>query len=173
MVAGGRKTNKNGLAYELFTNLESHYKIIEKFKHHISIDVRGTKMISTSKHGFFKYMKNNKENLPDAHGCKQPDECYINEKTKQIFIIEKKFQQRTGSVCEKIQTSGFKLWQYRRLFPKYKIKYIYSLSDWFKYNCRAEIDYLHEKNVPVLWGNNPDYKEKLIELITDDKLSSS
>ena len=28
-----------------------------------------------------------------AHGCKNPDECYIDEERKIMFIIEKKFQQ--------------------------------------------------------------------------------
>lgn len=49
-----------------------------------------------------KYMSHAiNKSIPIAHGCKQPDECYINEKTKTIFIIEKKFQQISGSVCEK------------------------------------------------------------------------
>ena len=39
-------------------------------------------------------------------------------------IIEKKFQQCSGSVCEKIQTPDFKLWQYQRIFPNYKIHYV-------------------------------------------------
>ena len=173
-MVGGRTTNKNGLAYEIFTSLDSHCKIIEKFKHHTKIDVKGTKLVSASKYNFFKYMKDKKrKDIPDAHGCKQPDECYINEKTKQIFVIEKKFQRTTGSVCEKIQTSDFKLWQYSKLFPEYKVKYVYCLSDWFKHNCPSEINYLHENNVPVLWGDQDDYKENLAELITNDDLTSN
>ena len=34
-------------------------------------------------------------------GCKEPDECYIDNANKTMFIIEKKFQQVSGSVCEK------------------------------------------------------------------------
>ena len=102
-----------------------------------------------------------------AHGCKQPDECFINEYNKTIFIIEKKFQQTSGSVCEKIQTSDFKLWQYSRTFPKYQIVYIYCLSDWFKENCQAELEYLEYKKIPVFWGSNSDYKNKIIKFILD------
>ena len=50
--------------------------------------------------------------ITHAHGCKKPDECYIDEENKNIFIIEKKNQNGPGSVCEKIQTSDFKKWQY-------------------------------------------------------------
>ena len=47
-------------------------------------------------------------NAGDAHGCVQPDECYINVESKTIFIIEKKSQRVHGSACEKIQSSDFK-----------------------------------------------------------------
>jgi hypothetical protein len=80
-----------------------------------------------------------------AHGCKNPDECFIDKNRKTIFIIEKKFQQVGGSVCEKIQTPDFKVWQYRRTFPLYQIVYIYCLSEWFKDNCKAELEYLQHK----------------------------
>ena len=36
-------------------------------------------------------------NITKAHGCKNPDECYIDLENKVIFIIEKKFQQVPGS----------------------------------------------------------------------------
>ena len=84
-----------------------------------------------------------------------------------IFIIEKKNQNGPGSVCEKIQTSDFKKWQYSRLFPQYNIIYIYCLSDWFKTSCMAEIEYLNEKNVPVFWGNSENYKQDIINFIVN------
>ena len=85
------------------------------------------------------------------------------------FNLGFKFQQVGGSVCEKIQTSEFKIWQYNRTFPQYKIVYIYCLSDWFKDNCQAEIEYLNYRNVPVFWGNNPEYKKNIIEFIVNYK----
>ena len=92
-------------------------------------------------------MENKTDNdICKAHGCKQPDECYIDENNKVVYIIEKKFQQTSGSVCEKLQTPDFKLWQYTRTFPQYRIVYIYCLSDWFKKNCIAELEYLEYKN---------------------------
>ena len=100
-----------------------------------------------------------------GHGCKNPDECYIDEESNTIFIFEKKFQQVSGSVCEKIQTSDFKIWQYNRTFPEYQIVYLYCLSDWFKKNCKAELEYLKFKKVPVFWGNDKNYKSKVIHFM--------
>lgn len=45
-----------------------------------------------------------------VHGCKQPDECLIDENNKILFILEKKFQNNNGSVCEKIQKVYCKIW---------------------------------------------------------------
>ena len=70
---------------------------------------------------------------------------------------------------DRIQTSEFKLWQYNRTFPNYKVVYIYCLSDWFKYNCQAELEYLKYKNVPVFWGNNLQYKKNIINFINNYK----
>lgn len=102
-----------------------------------------------------------------AHGCKNPDECYIDKENKIMFILEKKFQQVGGSVCEKIQTPDFKIWQYNRTFPEYTIIYIYCLSKWFENNCIAELEYLEYKNIPVFWGNDINYKSKIVKFITN------
>jgi hypothetical protein len=106
--------------------------------------------------------------ISKGHGCKNPDECFIHKKEKKIFIIEKKFQQVNGSVCEKIQTPDFKIWQYSRTFPEYKIIYIYCLSDWFKSNCKAELEYLKYKNISVFWGSSPTYKNEIINFIINN-----
>ena len=101
--------------------------------------------------------------LQPAAGCKEPDEAYIDNVRKTIFIIEKKFQQTEGSVDEKIQTGPFKKFHYSQQFPNYKIHYIYCLSDWFK---RAEytsvLDYLLNNDIPIFWGNDENYKNNII-----------
>lgn len=86
-----------------------------------------------------------------------------------MFIIEKKFQNVNGSVCEKIQTANFKLWQYSRTFPNYNIIYIYCLSDWFKTNCKAELEYLDLNNIPYFWGSSYSYKDDIINFILSYK----
>ena len=106
------------------------------------------------------------QDIEKGHGCKNPDECYIDKESKNIFIIEKKFQQCSGSVCEKIQTYDFKVWQYARTFPDYTIIYIYCLSDWFKMNCKAEIEYFESKHIPYFWGSSKTYKDDIIDYIT-------
>ena len=132
--AGGKNTNKTGLLYEKLTNLIDKLSIINAIKSNtktfniIKFNNSNNSFIQLHKANLFNYMKMNNKlniNIKQAHGCKQPDECYIDETNKNIFIIEKKFQQRPGSVCEKIQTGPFKIWQYSRQFPDYNIKYLY------------------------------------------------
>ena len=174
--AGGAQTNKNGLNYEQMTDLNTEFKIIQEARYWQIVeftDELGFKkrLKRTCKKDFFKSMKYFNmidTSIPKAHGCKEPDECYINYVNLSIYIIEKKFQQVNGSVCEKIQTSDFKLWQYGRTFPKFKIHYIYCLSDWFKNNCKAELQYLKEKKVPVFWGNDKEYKTKIKKFILNN-----
>jgi hypothetical protein len=114
-------------------------------------------------------MENNNEkniNIQPAAGCKKPDEAYINETRKQLFIIEKKFQQGPGSVDEKLQTGLFKKTHYKKLFPNYTIHYVYCLSDWFKREeYMSVLEYLQESNIPVFWGNDADYKNKMVDFI--------
>lgn len=170
--AGGANTNKNGLPYEKLTDLESKYTIISSENHYKNINFtqNGKVFKMTKQSHLFKCMndKMNKE-INQAHGCKNPDECYINDKDKNIFILEKKFQQTSGSVCEKIQSPDFKIWQYSRTFPEYNIIYIYCLSDWFNINCKAEIEYLEYKKIPVFWGDSENYKNNIIDFIINYK----
>jgi hypothetical protein len=142
---------------------------VKKYK-----DARGTPVkfkdsdtvfVRTQKTGLFKTLPP-AENVDKAHGCKEPDECYINFSAKTLFILEKKFQECSGSVCEKIQTAPAKIDNYSDLFPEYKIVYFYCLCDWFKDNCKAELKYLKKTGVPVFWGSSPDYKKNVVEFIT-------
>ena len=168
--AGGSKTNQHGLPYERLTNLSTHYLVLQEHPHYQQICIKNIPFVSTKKTSLFKYMdKHMDHQIVKAHGCKQPDECFINENNRTMFIIEKKFQQTGGAVCEKIQTSDFKLWQYSRTFPKYQIVYIYSLSDWFRENCVAELEYLNSKEIPVFWGNDTQYKTKIIDFMINYK----
>ena len=42
------------------------------------------------------------------------------------------------------------------------------LSNWFKDNCKSELEYLKHENIPVFWGDDIDYKSKMIEFITNN-----
>ena len=170
--AGGSNTNKNGLSYEETTKLDDRITIIKKNKFSNIIKFNDNKKLftKTKQANLFKCMKDETNtNIEKAHGCKNPDECYIDKDLKNMFIIEKKFQQCSGSVCEKIQTPDFKLWQYSRTFPDYTIIYIFCLSDWFKKNCIAELEYLDFKNIPYFWGSSETYKDDIINFILNYK----
>jgi hypothetical protein len=171
--AGGSKTNTNGLPYEELTELKTHYEIKKNKKYGNEIVFnknKDTPFIATKQSKVFKYMDEHmNKSINRAHGCKRPDECFINETTKKIFIIEKKIQHSGGSVCEKIQSGGFKKKHYNKLFPDYDAIYIYCLCDWFKLNCKAELEDLEEINIPVFWGSSETYKEDLIDFIINYK----
>ncbi len=173
--AGGINTNKNGLSYESRTLLDSQIECTKRVNGFelVKFKTSQTEFIKANKTKLFKFMKNTMNTtINPAHGCKRPDECFINNETKIVFIIEKKFQKVGGSVCEKIQTPDFKVWEYGRLFPNYKIVYIYCLSSWFKNNCKSELEYLRYKNIPVFWGDDELYKEKLVSFMTNYNLHS-
>lgn len=148
--AGGSRTNSNGLLFEYLNSMKKHYDIKVKTKLYEIVVFKGKNTEFVRPKSLFSYMYSKNEvdkNINKGHGCKIPDDCFVNEYNKQIFIIEKKFQQVAGSVCEKIQTPDFKIWQYSRTFPGYDITYIYFLSPWFKRNCVAELEYLEFKNI--------------------------
>lgn len=161
--AGGSKTNENGLPYEEMTDLRTEY--VKNTDGTVCFSDNSKKFQSLYKSQLFRQIPPRPGILP-AHGCKQPDECYVTETPKKImFILEKKFQQCGGSVCEKIQTASFKKRHYGKLYPDYKIVYIYCLSDWFRQHCQAELDDLREIKVPVFFGNDPDYKRQIINFM--------
>jgi len=164
--AGGAGTNKTGLTYEARTDLVTNYSVVKTAASFKIIKFAGSDKLftTTSKAGLFKTIAPS-PNVVKAHGCKQPDECYIDYGKRTIFILEKKFQQCSGSVCEKIQTADFKRRHYRKTFPDYKVEYFYCLSDWYKGNCVAELEYLEEIGIPVFWGSDADYKKNVTDFM--------
>jgi hypothetical protein len=171
--AGGANTNKNGLKFEEITDFKEMYESIEKSQIGIGSEVtfkgHSRTFIKVSKSALHKYMEKIGEknmNLKPAAGCKEPDEAYIDPDPERniVFIIEKKFQQESGSVDEKLQTGCFKQSHYKDLFPNFKIYYMYCLSDWFKRNeYESVLNYLTNGGIPIFWGNSE--KEKMIEFI--------
>ena len=171
--AGGSNTNKNGLPYEDLTDLNTHIKVIKTNKNSTTIQFINydTELEKPNgKTGLFKVLSEQlDESVEKGHGCKRPDECYINMKKKIIYIIEKKFQQTGGSVIEKIQTPEFKILNYSQMFPNFTIVYVYCLSDYFKENAKAELKYLELKKIPVFWGNSETYKNDIIHFMINYK----
>ena len=185
--AGGANTNGNGLPYELYTDLSDSYtvcqespettpgKISRNLMKLVKFKGYDRRIHTASKSAFHKGMGllGFLMVLPvalgmtqPAHGCRQPDEAYVDTERKKIVIIEKKFQQCGGSVCEKIQSGDFKRRQYQKMYPQFEVHYVYCLSSWFKKNCAAEIDDLvNYSNIPVFFGDDEKYKEEIIRFI--------
>jgi hypothetical protein len=171
--AGGANTNRNGLSYENITSLEEHMVIVKEDKKYKTKTVKfhqsEKEFVNANKKSFQKFMESINEYIEifkPVSGCKQPDEVYIDEAGKKIFIIEKKFQQGSGSVDEKIQTGQFKLYYFSKNIPNYRIYYIYCLSDWFKkeeYKCVLE--YLTDNGVYIFWGSDENYKTAMIDFM--------
>ena len=176
--AGGSKTNDNGLNYEDITSLKSELEYVRHNIGNFTLTSQGDeiyfkdypdiKILRFTQTYFLKYYKRKKVvdcTIPELHGTKNPDECFVDEEKKQIVIIEKKFQQCGGSVCEKLQTCLFKKENYNDRFPDYEVEYVYCLSDWFKKNCKAELGFCKKYGIPYFWGSDKDYKTKIIKFI--------
>jgi hypothetical protein len=133
---GGSNT-KTGLIFEGNTDLtnffdsQKNYEVIEGnvyFEKNIVARI-------FKKYDFYRFLKNegvdwklivSKRLVPD-------DSIYVIVNNT-MFIIECKFQQKGGSVDEKLQTCDFKRKQYQKLLSQLnmEVEYIYLLSDWFK-----------------------------------------
>ncbi len=146
--SGGKNTNINGLSFEKETQVSFDNEYI----------------IPLHKRQLYKYF--NKLNIEIPHGCKSPDEVFLNTKRNILFIIEKKFQSSGGSVCEKIQTGIFKKDFYVHEFSSHHVVFIFCLSKWFKDNCKYEINKLKKENIKILFGDKENYKDKLTKFIT-------
>lgn len=92
--------------------------------------------INLTKYKLYDYLKSLKIDYTKIISKKLlPDEAYFNPETKELFIYEKKFQSVSGSVDEKPQTCGFKIYQYRKIgaaIGATKVTYTYIFNDWFK-----------------------------------------
>ena len=107
------------------------------------------------------------KSVKPMHGCKQPDESFIDMNNKKIVILEKKFQNNGGSVCEKLQTVDAKIYNFQKMYPAFEIYYVYCLNNWFKTNCIAELEYLDYKNIKYFWGESEDFKETFCSYLRD------
>jgi hypothetical protein len=190
--AGGAGTNASGLPFEENTDLRTHYTVIETHRSKCSpvrnyenitfnSDPTNTVYISSKKGSTKNIMKQlgyRNTNQVAIDGCIDPDETFLDEARGFFFIIEKKKQQGSGSVIEKLQGALMKKLVYERMYPILEIKYVFCLSDWMRSDdeknantvakISAVLDILTEHGIPVFWGDDADYKERIIEYITND-----
>lgn len=87
------------------------------------------------KYSFYGYLKSNGIDWTKIMSARLlPDDAIFVITNNTFFILEIKFQKRSGSTDEKLQTCDFKIKQYRKLLSQLnvEVQYIYILSDWFK-----------------------------------------
>lgn len=91
-----------------------------------------------------------------------PDAFIFNIKHKELVIFEKKWQQSSGSVDEKLQTAPYKLQMFEKLTRniKLKIKYQYILSKWFANPEYRNIkEYYQNNNKVELWVEEENFNK--------------
>ena len=134
---GGKNTTKNGMKFEQDTDMNSFleyngYEIKNK------TNIFNGELLcgySTPKHLLYHYLSDKQIDYKIFNSKKWlSDECIVNEDKKIVFIVEKKYQERSGSVDEKLASMEFKLFEYQKLFNnlKYEVRFIYLLNDWYK-----------------------------------------
>lgn len=136
IYGGGARTNENGLAFEQTTSLNdalvrAGYTVSNYQVYHQNEKIG----MSVPKHAFYREFLEPRGICYADYNSKKwlPDEAFINEGQKVVYIIEKKFQNVSGSVDEKLPGCHFKKMEYEKLCHPigYQVNYLYVLSDWF------------------------------------------
>lgn len=153
-VGGGYKTNSNGLSFEgrtsLVESLDKNEFIEIKIvgdQHHVLFNDKLCGYY-TEKHSFYTMFleKNNVDWRRLVSKKYLPDSVFINIMNKTVYIIEKKFQEGSGSVDEKLQTCDFKKKIYTRLIEQtgYSTEYYYLWNNWFLRDEYKDVkEYIH------------------------------
>lgn len=158
---GGAQTNKNGLAFEQTTSLDAALEAAGYTVLHHQVYRDGQYIgMSASKHAFYReFLEPLGINYQEINSKKWlPDEAFIHEGKKTVYIIEKKFQNVAGSVDEKLPNCHFKKLEYEKLCSpvNYRVEYVYVLSDWF-YNplYRDTLDYIRAMGCDYYYNEIP------------------
>lgn len=155
---GGAATNKAGLTYEDKVDIvpfiagQKGYSVVQigdKGDHYKVIYKTAVVAKIYRKHALYReFLPSLGINYEKIVSKKLlPDNSIFIIVDNKIIIIEVKNQNCAGSVDEKLQTCGFKLRQYKRLFKPANIdaEYIYILNDWFKKpEYRDVLEYVRE-----------------------------
>lgn len=145
---GGRKATLNGASEEsrmneiiqTLCNVKIGDCLYEITDENVPYEMFG------EKHALYDILHTKKVNYKSLISKKLlPDKFFINTSTKELLILEVKFQETAGSVDEKLQTSDFKLRQYKKLFDNYDVKFRFVLNHWFmKEEYKDVLDYIND-----------------------------
>jgi hypothetical protein len=132
---GGANTNKTGLKFEKDTSLEESLRNngFHVEEDHIFLNHQ-EKGLLLGKGRLYRFLEGNDVDWKSIVSARLlPDDAVLATQTNRLTIVEKKWQEVSGSVDEKLQTCGFKLRQYRRLAEPLgmEVQYVYLLNDWF------------------------------------------
>ncbi len=139
IYGGGAKTNSTGLKFERDTSLDdvlikAGYDIKDCEVYDKNNNLIG---LSIPQNNLYKnFLKKEKIDYKKYNSKKwKPDEAFLNFKNKTVYIIEKKYQQTSGSVDEKLPNCDFKKKEYQKLFTPLgiKVRFFYIFNDWFKH----------------------------------------
>lgn len=158
---GGARTNVNGLYFEQTTSLDNAltnagYRV-EKHE----VYDKGNKVgLSVSQNKFYKkFLEENGIDYSTYNSKKwRPDECFVNFKNKTVYIIEKKFQNCSGSVDEKLPSCDFKKKEYVKLCVpiNFKVEYLYIFNDWFtRPEYRDTLQYIKDVGCHYFYNKVP------------------
>lgn len=178
--AGGINTNIYGKLFEYKTNIENYLCEIgfvkkrmndNKYGYYLKKRIKNIKIIYLTQTGLKTYFILKYRIIL----CRNPDEAYII-KTKDkciVKILEKKEQHCEGSVETKLWSGPSLKREYEIILgDKFIVDYAYSVNNFLskkfnssnkKYNILKQI--LQENNITVLYANEPNYYEKLIQWI--------
>lgn len=144
IYGGGANTNVSGLQFERETDLLT---MIDNIGPEYTVEGHIIKKngIEVAKHFkahslYKKLLMPQGVNYQDILSKKLlPDEALLVNNT--LYLIEKKYQNVSGSVDEKLQTCDFKKKQYTRLLMPLdiKVEYYYLLNDWFDQPCYKDV----------------------------------
>lgn len=161
MIKGGSGStlaNHNGLIYEKKTSLKTilslnGYTLNPEGKFYLEGLEKPLQHIQGTQ--FYKFIREtlqadlNKVSLSHTF---RPDIAIYNPNSNKIIVIEQKYQERDGSVDEKIQNSPYKKHHYQRALSttdtEFELAYI--LNDWFKQKKYKDvIQYMLDSGIKV------------------------
>ncbi len=158
---GGARTNYNGLRFEQTTSLQealenAGFRVINQCVYRngekVGLLVPQRKFYSQflEKAGVDYREYNSKRWLPD--------EAFVNDETRTVYIVEKKFQNTHGSVDEKLPNCGFKKREYEKLVHPlgYRVEYMYVFNDWFRDpQYRDTLEYIMDSGCKYFYNSVP------------------
>ena len=175
---GGAKTQKAGADFEASTAEDLIQKLVKQGykvtgEHRLSSSkstLHGVSLISPKKNSLEIYYQDGIYKLffePRGVNWRKhfsarlkPDSAIYSEATKTLTIIEKKQQETSGSVAEKLQTCDYKMLYYTTLCNQIGIKVdlIWQLGPYFEMqqvNLRSVFDYMKSKGSRYFFGHIP------------------